>query len=125
MTLHNPDPIWAHVEDRQARFVALSDQIWETPETNFAEYRSAAEHAAMLHDEGFRVTEGLAGMPTALMGEAGAGGPVIAFLGEYDALPNLSQQAGVAERRPVSPGVPGMAVATTFWVRAPCLRRRP
>lgn len=107
MTLHNPDPIWAHVEDRQARFVALSDQIWETPETNFAEYRSAAEHAAMLHDEGFRVTEGLAGMPTALMGEAGAGGPVIAFLGEYDALPNLSQQAGVAERRPVSPGGAG------------------
>ena len=37
------------------------------------------------------------------MGEAGEGGPVIAILGEYDALPGLSQEAGVAEPRPVEP----------------------
>ncbi|CAK8737690.1 p-aminobenzoyl-glutamate hydrolase subunit B [Sodalis praecaptivus] len=43
---------------------------------------------------------GLAGLPTAVMGEAGEGGPVIAILGEFDALPGLSQQAGVAEPRP-------------------------
>ena len=35
------------------------------------------------------------------MGEAGDGGPVIAILGEYDALPGLSQEAGVAEPRPL------------------------
>ena len=51
--------------------------------------------------QGFRVTENVAGIPTAVMGEAGEGGPVIAILGEYDALPGLSQEAGVAEPRPL------------------------
>jgi len=55
----------------------------------------------MLESEGFRVTTNVADIPTAVMGEAGEGGPVIAILGEYDALPGLSQQAGVAEPRPV------------------------
>ena len=58
----------------------------------------------MLEQQGFRVTRGVAGMPTAVMGEAGEGGPVIAILGEYDALPGLSQEAGVAEQRPVVAG---------------------
>jgi aminobenzoyl-glutamate utilization protein B len=55
----------------------------------------------MLRREGFRVTEKVAGIPTAVMGEAGDGGPVIAILGEYDALPGLSQNAGIAEVKPV------------------------
>jgi aminobenzoyl-glutamate utilization protein B len=55
----------------------------------------------MLEAEGFRVTRDLADIPTAVMGEAGEGGPVIAILGEYDALPGLSQEAGVTEPRPV------------------------
>jgi len=55
----------------------------------------------MLEAEGFRVTSNLAGIPTAMVGEAGEGGPVIAFLGEYDALPGLSQEAGITEKRPV------------------------
>jgi aminobenzoyl-glutamate utilization protein B len=55
----------------------------------------------MLREQGFRVTEEVASIPTAVMGEAGAGGPVIAILGEYDALPGLSQEAGVAEMRPM------------------------
>ena len=57
-----------------------------------------------LRAKGFRVTETLAGIPTAVMGEAGEGGPIIAILGEYDALPGLSQVAGIAEPRPVTPG---------------------
>jgi aminobenzoyl-glutamate utilization protein B len=55
----------------------------------------------MLEREGFRVTTNVAGIPTAVMGEAGEDGPVIAILGEYDALPGLSQQAGEAEHRPL------------------------
>src|SRR4051794_19930639 len=55
----------------------------------------------MLEREGFKVTKDLAGIPTAIMGEAGEGGPVIAILGEFDALPGLSQEAGVAERREI------------------------
>lgn len=57
------------------------------PELCYAEERSAALHAAALAEHGFRVETGVAGIPTALVGEIGAGGPVIAFLGEYDALP--------------------------------------
>ena len=55
----------------------------------------------MLEREGFRVTPAPAGIPTAVMGEAGEGGPVIAILGEFDALPGLSQESGVAEPRPL------------------------
>ena len=56
---------------------------------------------AMLEAEGFRVTGDLAGIPTAVMGEAGDEGPVIAILGEYDALPGLSQAAATPEPMPL------------------------
>ena len=58
----------------------------------------------MLEVEGFRITENLAGIPTAVVGEAGEGGTVIAILGEYDALPGLSQVAGIAEPKEVVTG---------------------
>jgi aminobenzoyl-glutamate utilization protein B len=82
----------------------LSDRVWATPEVCYTETRSAAEHLAELRHQGFRITENVAGIPTALMGEAGEGGPIIAFLGEYDALPGLSQEASVAEPRPLETG---------------------
>ena len=96
--------IWQHVDAAKSRLIALSDRVWGMPEVCYTEVRSAAEHAAELRHQGFRVTEGVAGIPTAVIGEAGEGGPVIAFLGEYDALPGLSQEAGVAEHRPIEPG---------------------
>ena len=99
--MQNSDRIWQLVDAHRDEFIALSDRVWEMPELNFQERRSAAEHSAMLREQGFRVTEGLAGIPTAVMGEAGNDGPVIAILGEYDALPGLSQEAGVAEHRPL------------------------
>lgn len=89
------------IDTRTPAYVALSDAVWDTPELNFAEFRSAAAHRAQLVREGFRITDAPAGLPTALLAEAGAGGPVIAILGEYDALPGLSQQAGLAEPRPL------------------------
>lgn len=103
----NGDIIWDRVEERQDVFTAMSDRIWETPELNFAEYRACNEHAEMLRAEGFNVTKNVAGLPTAVMGEAGQGGPVIAILGEYDALPGLSQQAGTAEKHPLERGAAG------------------
>ena len=99
--MQNTDEIWRLVEAKQDAFIELSDRIWEMPELNFQETRSAHEHAEMLRAQGFRVTEAVGGIPTAVMGEAGEGGPVIAILGEYDALPGLSQEAGVAEHRPL------------------------
>lgn len=84
--------------------IDLSDRIWDMPELRFEETRSAAEHLAMLRTEGFRVTENIAGIPTAFMGEAGEGDVVVAFLGEFDALAGLSQVAGLTEPQVQVPG---------------------
>src|SRR5262249_40053669 len=91
------------VDAKKEPFEALSDRIWGMPELQYAEHRSVAEHIKELEREGFRITRNVADIPTAVIGEAGEGGPVIAILGEYDALPGLSQEAGVAEHRPVEP----------------------
>src|SRR5215210_8062735 len=99
--MRNTEEIWRLVDERGERYAAFSDRIWGMPELAYAEHRSCAEHTAMLEAEGFRVAREVAGIPTAVMGEAGEGGPVIAILGEYDALPGLSQEAGVAEQRPL------------------------
>ncbi|MBZ6078703.1 M20 family metallopeptidase [Microvirga puerhi] len=97
----NSARIWQLVDSKKATFEALSDRIWGMPEIAYTEYCSVAEHTKVLKSEGFHITENLADIPTAVMGEAGSGGPVIAILGEYDALPGLSQEAGVAEPRPL------------------------
>jgi aminobenzoyl-glutamate utilization protein B len=99
--MQNAEEIWRLVDARKDGFESMSDRIWGTPELAYGETRSCAEHTAMLEREGFRITRNVAEIPTAVMGEAGEGGPVIAILGEYDALPGLSQEAGVAEHRPL------------------------
>jgi aminobenzoyl-glutamate utilization protein B len=99
--MQNTEEIWRLVDAKQTPFTELSDRVWGMPELCYGEFRSCAEHTAMLEQQGFRVTKDVAGIPTAVMGEAGEDGPVIAILGEYDALPGLSQEAGVAEPRPI------------------------
>src|SRR6266702_556357 len=102
--MNDSSDIWQLVDAKREAFIALSDRIWAMPEICYTETRSAAQHAVELERHGFKVTQGVAGIPTALIGEAGEGGPLIAILGEYDALPGLSQQAGIAEPRPVEIG---------------------
>jgi aminobenzoyl-glutamate utilization protein B len=102
--MQNSEKIWRLVDARREDYEALADRVWGMPELCYTEYRSVAEHRAMLEQEGFRITENLAGIPTAVMGEAGEGGPVIAILGEYDALPGLSQVAGIAEPKEMERG---------------------
>jgi len=89
--MDNRSNIWRGVDTIKPRFVDLADRVWAMPEVCYTEARSSAEHLAELRHQGFRITEQVAGIPTALMGEWGEGGPVIAFPGEYDALPGLSQ----------------------------------
>jgi aminobenzoyl-glutamate utilization protein B len=96
--------VWQLVDAKQKPLIELSDRIWSMPELCYAETRSSAEHLAELERHGFRVTKNVAGIPTAMIGEAGEEGPVIAILGEYDALPGLSQEAGVTEPRPLQAG---------------------
>ncbi len=100
--MSNSEQVWRLSDAKAADFLALSDRIWDAPELNYREHEAAAGHRAMLQREGFRVTDAVAGLPTAVMGEAGEGGPVIAILGEYDALPGLSQEAGVSVERPLA-----------------------
>lgn len=76
-----------HYED----LTNLSDTIWGFEETALEEYKSAQALAEYARKEGFKVTMGVAGMPTAFIAEYGSGSPVIAILGEFDALPGLSQ----------------------------------
>src|SRR5260221_3617931 len=102
--MDNRSDIWLGVDAIKPRFVELADRVWAMPEVCYTEARSSAEHLAELRHQGFRITQNVAGIPTALMGEWGEGGPVIAFLGEYDALPGLSQEAGVADPRPIEAG---------------------
>lgn len=97
----NIEHLWKLVDARAPAATALATAVWSVPELNFAETQSCGLHAKALHEAGFHVTRGVAGLPTALKGEAGSEGPVIAFLGEYDALPGLSQQADTATRQPL------------------------
>src|SRR3954466_13799806 len=102
--MDNRSDIWRGIDVIKPRFIDLAARVCAMPEVCYTEARSSAEHLAELRHQGFRVTEQVAGIPTALMGEWGEGGPVIAFLGEYDALPGLSQEAGIAEHRPIESG---------------------
>ena len=88
-------------------FTDLNDEIWEYAEPRFAEHKSAAAHCRVMEAEGFRVKQGLAGEDTAFIAEYGSGTPVIAILGEYDALAGLSQQADLTEEKPVIEGGQG------------------
>lgn len=76
------------------RMTALADRIWSLAELRYAETASAQLHIDGLVSLGFRMTRNVAGIPTAFMAEWGDAGPVIAFLGEYDALSGMSQQSG-------------------------------
>lgn len=91
------------------RMTALADQIWALAELRYAETASAQLHMDALLSSGFRVARDVAGIPTAFMAEWGDEGPVIAFLGEYDALSGLNQQSGALVCTPSldSPGLAG------------------
>ena len=94
------------VERRRDRLYELADEIWSTPELGLHEEASAATLVEALETEGFDVETGIGGMPTAFVATYGEGGPRVGILGEFDALPGLSQDVS-AERRPVEAGEPG------------------
>ena len=85
-----PDPL-ALVDARNDRTAAVARQIWEFAELGYQENRSSALLQAELAREGFKVTKGVAEIPTAFVAEYGSGGPVIGVLAEFDALPGISQ----------------------------------
>jgi aminobenzoyl-glutamate utilization protein B len=96
----------ASIDAQRADPVSLADEVWGFAETALRERRSAALLAAHAEKQGFHVERGVAGMPTAFVASYGQGRPVVAVLGEYDALPGLSQMA-VPERAVLRDGAPG------------------
>jgi aminobenzoyl-glutamate utilization protein B len=96
----------ASIDRHAAELARLSNQVWEYAETALLETKSAEAIAAYAEAQGFRVRRGVAEMPTAFVAEYGQGTPVIAVLGEYDALPGLSQKAQPAKAA-LEAGAPG------------------
>ncbi len=88
------------------RYTDVAKQIWNLAEVGYMEEKSSALLQAELKTAGFTVKAGVAGEPTAFIAEYGSGKPVIAILGEFDALPGLSQDA-TPERKVLKIGGPG------------------
>ena len=102
------------LEGRRDMLRGIASQIWGFAEIKNQEYRSAALLKQVLRDEGFSVTENTAGLETAFIGEYGEGKPVIAFLGEYDALPGLSQEPCLTYQNRLWKAAADTDAATTF-----------
>lgn len=93
----------------EAAILRISREVWATPELSLAEFKSSAIHIRELEGAGFRITSrGTSGVPTAFIAEwsQGAGGPVVGYLPEYDALPGLGNAAEPRQ----TPGPTGAAV---------------
>src|SRR6185295_15942062 len=103
------DPATAMLEGIDAKrqvYADIAKQIWGFAEVGYQEQKSSALLQSQLRSAGFDVTAGVAGIPTAFVASAGSGKPVIAIVGEFDALPGLSQDA-VASRKALVAGGAG------------------
>jgi aminobenzoyl-glutamate utilization protein B len=88
------------LEEKKNKYASVASRIWELAEVGYQEEQSSALLQETLKEDGFKLETGVAGMPTAFTATYGSGKPVIAILGEFDALPGVSQ-AAVPEKKPV------------------------
>lgn len=102
----NMTPMLAGLDAASTHFADVARQIWSFAEVGYMEEKSSALLQSELKAAGFTVKAGVAGEPTAFVAESGSGKPVIAILGEFDALPGLSQDT-VPERRVLRTGAAG------------------
>ena len=98
----------ADVQERVGLIKDVNRKIWNYAEVGLAETRSSKLLQQHLKDNGFKVKNGVAAMPTAFVASYGSGKPVIGILAEYDALPGMSQKVE-SVRAPLKPGQPGHA----------------
>src|SRR5438309_2278498 len=94
------DELIEYLNSIRSDLVSVNQEIWALAELGLEEHRSAVRLIGVLKTAGFSVRENVSGMPTAFVAEYGSGKPVIGILAEYDALPELSQEAG-GVRKPV------------------------
>lgn len=102
----NKKSVAASIDAHSTDLISLSDQIWAFAEIALEEVKSSKALADFAESHGFTVERGVAEMPTAFIASYGSGKPVIAILGEFDALPGLSQKA-VPGKDPLNAGAPG------------------
>ena len=94
------------LEKHKTELIKISDAIWANAETAFEEYESSKLLADYAEKNGFKVQRGVAGMPTAFVATYGSGSPVISVLGEFDALPGISQKT-LPTKEPIVEGAAG------------------
>nr|WP_318344620.1 amidohydrolase [Muricauda sp. D6] len=87
------DDVLKDLDSKTKQYAEIALNIWDFAEMGYLEEKSSALLQETLSKEGFSIKKGVAGIPTAFVAEFGSGYPVIAILGEYDALPGLSQEA--------------------------------
>ncbi len=80
------------LDQNQSAFTEMADEIWRTPELAWKEFKSSRLQAEYLESEGFSITWNIGNLNTAFIAEWGEGKPILGFIGEYDALPGLSQK---------------------------------
>lgn len=102
----NKKSVVRSIDSKFEQLTDLSDRIWSFEEIAFQETQSAEALVSYAEAQGFRVTRGVAEIPTAFVAEYGSGHPIIGILGEFDALPGLSQQT-VPYKAPLHKGAPG------------------
>lgn len=102
------DKVIQSLDAQAGEFTKVAKQIWENPELGYLEEKSSALLKGELEKAGFKIESGVAGIPTAFTATFGTGKPVIGILGEFDALPGMSQEA-VPVKQPRVEGAPGQA----------------
>lgn len=96
-TLQKKQDILRSVEKHQKELIMLSDDIWNYAETALMEHKSSKALADYAEAQGFKVERNVADLPTAFIASYGSGKPIIGIMGEYDALPGLSQKAQITK----------------------------
>jgi aminobenzoyl-glutamate utilization protein B len=97
---------WKWISDNEKMIIEASDKVFDFAELGLVEEKSSKFLADVLKSHGFTIEMGVADMPTAFVATYGKGTPTIGFMGEYDALPGLSQKP-VPYQDPVEEGAPG------------------
>ena len=96
-----------HIDARREGYATVAKQIWSFAEVGYQETKSSALLQQQLRAAGFQVKAGVADIPTAFVATYGSGKPIIAIVGEFDALPGLSQEAQTAARHAIEENAPG------------------
>lgn len=79
------------LEDKSDHYFKIAKSIWDLAEVGYQEEKSSDLLQKTLKDAGFKIEKGVAEIPTAFTATYGKGSPVIGILGEYDALPGITQ----------------------------------